>query len=49
MGDRSGLTGIGSDEWANYGIPNALKAAASRLAVLLEAWINESMGYASPS
>ncbi len=41
MGDRSGLTGIGSDGWANYAIPNALKAAASRLASLLEAWIAE--------
>lgn len=49
MGDRARLTGIGSDEWANYAIPNALKAAASRLAALLEAWIAESMGSVSPS
>ncbi|NCC53793.1 MAG: hypothetical protein EOM20_21665 [Spartobacteria bacterium] len=44
MGVRAGLTGIGTDAWSNYAIPNALKAAASRLAALLEAWIAESMG-----
>lgn len=44
MGERAKLAGIGTDQWANYAIPNELKAAASRLTALLEAWIAESMG-----
>ncbi|MFB1487735.1 MULTISPECIES: hypothetical protein [unclassified Thiocapsa] len=44
MGDRARLAGIGTDEWVNYAIPNELKAAASRLTALLEAWIGEIMG-----
>lgn len=48
IGNPVGLTEIGIDAWANYAIPNALKAAASRLVAMLEAWIAEIMGCVPP-